>query len=301
MKPSNAVLVLSTLIAVLALFAAGTGLFWRGGDGPYTFTTLRGESAEIYGFGLYRYDTLFTGAGNRATDAVTLALGIPLLIISTLLYLRGSLRGGLLLLGTLGFFLYVYASYALGAVAYNELFLLYVALFSASLYAFVLAFAAVDLRALGSRFSARMPRRGPAVFMLASGLVTLVVWAGPLVAALISGEVPGRLDIYTTKLTEALDLATITPATLLAGALILRRAPLGYLIALSLLVLEAMLAPLIVAQTVSQLWAGVPFTTGEVVGPMAGFLILAAVALWVLVAILRNISGQEPSRLARAK
>jgi hypothetical protein len=73
--------------------------------------------------------------------------------------------------GTLSYFLYVYASYVLGAVAYNELFLLYVALFSASLYAFVLAFTSIDPQALGSRFSARMPRRGPAIFMFASGLV----------------------------------------------------------------------------------------------------------------------------------
>jgi hypothetical protein len=301
MRTSNAVVGLSALSAVLALVAAGTGLFWQGGDGPYPFTTLRGQTAEIYGRGLYRYDTLFIGAGSRATDTITLVLGIPLLVVSTLLYRRGSLRGALLLVGTLVYFLYVYASYALGAVAYNELFLLYVALFSACLYAFVLAFTSVDLRTLGSRFSARMPRLGPAIFMFASGLVTLVVWGGPIVAALIGGEPPERLDTYTTPVTYALDLATITPATFLAGAFILRRDPLGYLIALSLLVLEAMLAPLIAAQTVSQLSAGVAFPPAQIVGPIAGFVVLAVVAIWVTVAILRNISDSATSGAARVR
>jgi hypothetical protein len=294
MKRSNAVVGLSALIAVLALIAAGTGLFWQDGDGPYPFTTLRGQTAEIYGRGLYRYDTLFIGAGSRATDTTTLVLGIPLLVVSTLLYRRGSLRGALLLVGTLAYFLYVYSSYALG-LAYNELFLLYVALFSACLYAFVLAYTSVDLRTLGSRFSTRMPRLGPATFMFASGLVTLVVWGGPIVVALTGGEPPERLDTYTTPVTYALDLATITPATFLAGAFILRRDPLGYLIALSLLVLEAMLAPLIAAQTVSQLSAGVTFPPAQIVGPIAGFVVLAVVAIWVTVAILRNISDSATS------
>jgi hypothetical protein len=52
-----------------------------------------------------------------------LILGVPLLAVSVLLHLRGSLRGRFLLLGTLGFLLYVSAGYALGAVAYNEMFL----------------------------------------------------------------------------------------------------------------------------------------------------------------------------------
>ncbi len=98
MKPSNIVIWLATLIAVLALIAASIGLFWQNGGHPFTFPSLRGQPVQIYGQGLYRYDTLFTGAANRANDGVTLILGIPLLVITTLLYQRGSLRGSLLLL-----------------------------------------------------------------------------------------------------------------------------------------------------------------------------------------------------------
>lgn len=289
MRVSSTITWLSALIAVLALVAAGSGLFWQGEGDTFTFTTLRGETVEMYGRGLYRYDTLFTGAGNRGTDAITLLLGIPFLLLSLRLYRRGSLRGGLLLAGVIAYFLYVYASLALSA-AYNNLFLVYIVLFSASLFALLLAFASVNLQALPAHFSPRLPRLSVAVFMFASGLVTFVVWLGPLLSALLQDEPPHLLGSYTTKVTDVLDLGIITPATFAAGLLILRRAALGYLVALALLVLEVSLAPLIAVQTISQVSAGVSFSTGEIVGPMAGFVVLALLAIRFIVALLRNIA-----------
>jgi hypothetical protein len=289
MKLSNTIIWLSLLIAVLAMFAAGVGVFWQDGGSAFSFTTLRGETVELYGQGLYRYDTRFTGAGFRGTDVLTLLVGIPLLLITLFFYRRGSLRGGLLLAGTLVYFLYAYASLALAA-AYNNLFLVYIILFSASFFAFVLTFTAIDPQVLSASFSARMPRRGPAIFMFVSGLVTLVVWLGPLLSALIQNQPPALLGSYTTKVTDVLDLGLITPTTFIAGVLILRRASLGYLIACSLLVLEIMLLPMIVLQAISQISAGISFTPGEIIGPIAGFATLGLFALWVLVAILRHIS-----------
>ena len=94
MKISKAVIWLSAAIIILALAATCTGLFWQGGSGPLSFSTLRGQTTEIYGQGLYRYDTVFSGSGAKGQDLVTLVLGIPFLLITLLLYRRGSLRGG---------------------------------------------------------------------------------------------------------------------------------------------------------------------------------------------------------------
>jgi hypothetical protein len=49
-----------------------------------------------------------------------------------------------------------------------------------------------------------------------------------------------------------------------------------------------LVAATIIAGTVFQVRAGVDFTTGEIVGPIAGFLVLAAVGLWLLVRLLRQ-------------
>ena len=80
---------------------------------------------------------------------------------------------------------------------------------------------------------------------------------GPIVAAQLAGDAPARLDSYTTVVTTAIDAAVITPAAFVAGILILRRSAAGYLMAFPLVVLEAMLAPMIAAQTTSQVLAGV--------------------------------------------
>jgi len=285
---------LSLLIVVLALVAASIGLFWQDGGETFTFTTLQGQTVEIYGRGLYHFDTLFAGAASRGTDAVTVFLGIPLLLFCGLWHRQGSLRGTLLLLGTLAYFLYVYASYALGTVVYNRLFLVYIALFWTSLYGFVLTFRMIEPQQLAAVFSPRIPRLGPAIFMVASGLVTSLIWLSPLILALIQDQPPATLgSYYTGRVTDALDLGIITPTTFLAGKLILGRSPLGYLIALPLLVLEMMLLPMIAAQTVSQLMAGVSFSPGEIIGPIAGFCTLGLLAFWVMVSILKNIS--EPA------
>jgi hypothetical protein len=289
-KRSNALILLSSLIVVLALFAAGVGLFWQNGDNSFTFTTLRGTTAQIYGQGIYRYDTVFAGAGFRGQDVVALFLGVPLLIVSLVLYVRNSLQGGLLLLGLLGYFLYVYASMALAA-AYNNLFFVYVALFAASFFAFVLAFTAVDAKAMYDSFLNRLPHLLIGIFMIVSGLLTLYVWAEPLITGLLETRPPDRLDSYTTFVTVALDLALITPTVLLAGILILRRRPLGYHLAFPLLILIVMLLPTIVLNTVLQIAAGVVFTTPEIVGPIAGFVLLGGIALWIVAIILRTVAS----------
>lgn len=290
MDPRPHVLRLSWLVAVLGAFAAACGLFWPGDAGPAAATTARGERVELYGEGLYRYDSLFKGAANVATDLVSLAVAVPLLIVAVVLYGRGSLRGAFLLLGALAWFLYLYATLAVGT-AHNELFLVYVALFSASLFALVLLFSSLDAR--GAHEQAGFPRRGIAVLMLAGGALTLVVWAGPQVDALVTGDAPKWLDTNTTMVTDALDLAVLTPSALLAGVLLHRGHPLGYRIAFPLLVLLVMLAPAIVAQSIKQESAGIDFTTGEIVGPTAGFIVLGAIALWFAVRFLRALSDDR--------
>lgn len=280
-------IVLSALTAVLATIAAALGLFFRSDGRPFPFTTLRGQMAQMYGQDLYKYDTLFIGAGFRGQDAVALFLGIPLLFLAIILYQRGSVSGQLLLAGSLGYFLYLYASMALGA-AYNRLFLLYIAIFSASFFAFVNVLSTVNLDLIAAQIPAGLPAWGLAIFMIVAGLVTLAVWGAPLVVALIKDNPPDRLDSYTTMVTFALDLAIITPATFLCAVLILRGEPLGYVIAAPLLTLIVLLAPQIILSTVFQKSTGVPFTRGEMIGPVAGFVILGLIAAWLLVVMLRD-------------
>ena len=277
---------LAAVTGIAAGLASVLGLV--GAAVPVSFSTMRGDVVVLFGAGIYRFDSLFSGAGNRGTDVVTLVIGLPLLILSVAGVRRGSLRWQLVLTGALAYFLYVCASVAVGA-AFNPLFLLYVTAFGASLWGFVLSVGCVDRSGLAAVVGL-LPRRAPAILLMVSGIVTAVIWVGPVLAAQFAGVAPARLDGYTTAVTVAIDCAVLAPAAIAAGLLIWRRRPWGYLMGIPLLILLALLAPVIVAQTVSQLAAGVLLTPGEIVGPVSGFVVLAVAAIMILVSMLRRIS-----------
>jgi hypothetical protein len=283
------VLLLSAATGLLAAAAAAAGLFWPGSGEPRTVADIYGRTFELYGRGLYANDTLFAAGNNRGSDLVVIFFGLPLLAVSLWLYHKGSLRGRLVLLGTLGFFLYLGASYAMGAVAYNEMFLPYVALLGTSLYAFVVLFSSFAPELRRPEIWSGLPVKGPAIFMLFSGLATLAIWLMEPVGALLAGEPPASLETRTTLFTHALDLAVIVPAAVTAGVLILRRRPLGYVVAFSLLILETLLLPMIAIATAVQVSLGISFAPGEIAGPIIGFSVLALLSMIVMARLLRRL------------
>ena len=131
--------------------------------------------------------------------------------------------------------------------------------------------------------------------MLASGIVTFGIWLQPLVSAARSGEPPALLDGSTTMVTDTLDLGVIVPLAIASGVLILRRRPVGYILACSLLVLEALLAPMIAMQTLFQLDAGVDLGTGEAIGAIVGFSAISLAAIGIILLLLRHVS-ETPGR-----
>jgi hypothetical protein len=284
----KAPIILSIIIAVLALFAAGSGLFWETDGESFQFQTLRGETVTIVGHGLYRYDSVSAAAQAQAQDVVTLGLGIPLLLASTLLYARGSLRGKLLLSGTLGYFLYTYASMAFLA-AYNPLFLVYVALFSLSLFAFVLALMSVDVASLPGHVSSRLPRRAIAALLFTVGGFLLLAWLGRIVPPLLQDQAPLGLESYSTLVIQVLDLGLIVPLAMLAGVLLLRRAAWGYLLAS-----VALIKGLTMGTAVSAMVAGL-LLARQVVSPVevVVFPLLSVLIITVTVILLKNV--HEPA------
>lgn len=295
MKSSNRVVWLSVLITVLALAAASIGLFYQDGGHTFSFTTLRGEMMHLYGQGLYRYDTPITAIGFRAADAITLVLAIPLLLFSLVLYRRGSLKGGLLLTGVLAYFLYTYGSMAIGA-AYNNLFLVYTAILSASFFAFVLALTSFEVQALPSHVSTRLPRRAMSIFLIVSGGILIFVWLVlSIVPALFQGKAPVEVASYTTFITGAIDTGIVGPALIVVGTLLLQRVSIGYLLAAMMLVFTVILGMSLIAAGITQVVIGV-ISIGQAMGFTAPFALLTLIAIWFTVAFFRSFE-MGPSHL----
>ena len=276
--------VLVLLIAGLALLAAGSGLFWSPAGEPFQFATPRGELVTANGRGLYHFDTVSSAAQQRAQDVVTLALGIPLLLASARMAARGSLRGRLLLSGTLGYFLYTYASMSFNT-AYNQLFLVYVALFSLSLFGFVLTLMTFDVAALPARFSDQLPRRGIAgLFFVVGGFLSLA-WLGRIGPSLLTGAPPFGLESTTTLVIQVLDLGLVVPLAVIAAVLLLRRRPWGYLLASVALLKFLTMSIAVAAMAVNILIVGEAISAVELVV----FPSIAVVTAGFTVALLRNV------------
>jgi hypothetical protein len=289
MRQQPALTWLVPLIAVLALISAGLGLFMPNHGTPISFTTVRGEIVEVWGQGLYKYDTPIGATGFTAADVITLFLAIPVLVISFFLYRRGSVKGGLLLIGALSYFLYNYTSMGFGA-AYNNMFLAYTLIFSASLFGLMLALLSFDLKTLPSHFGAGLPRNGIGIFLIVSGIILSLIWLVlSIVPALLVSRVPPEAYYYTTFTTGIIDIGMIAPALILAGVLIRRGAPFGYLLASTMLIFTCILGANLTVGGIVQVTKGV-ITIGQAMAFTVPFVILTLIAMWFTFVLFRNLS-----------
>lgn len=299
MRLEKSIVWLAWITVLLTVVMAGMGLFWLDDGVVFETTNVRGRTVEIFGQGLYKHDSLFSAAGFRGTDLVTLVVAVPLLIYAIVSYQRGSLRGGLLLTAMLSYCLYYAASMAFGAF-YNILLLVYTAALGVSLNAFILTVLAVDRQTLARRIAVTMPRKAIGRFLIAAGIIVAMVWLSGIIPSLISGEAPAVAGHYTTIITYPLDLGLIAPYAVVAGVLVLRRAPIGFVFAAPMLVLCALIGLVVVAQTVFQLKAGVQLTAGEAIIYVVSFLSMALVAGWLSIAFFRGIADStEPIKYTK--
>jgi hypothetical protein len=177
---------LTAPIAFLAAIAAGVGFF-------------------IDDF--YR-DAPANAAQAVGQDLITLVVALPVLVVSAILALRGSMRAHLVWLGALGYLVYTYASYAL-AIEFNSLFLVYVALLGLSLYTLIGGLATTDFAKIKAHFSRGTPVKAVSIFLGVVAVLFYFMWLSEDIPALLAGEVPqGVIEAEApTDVVHVLDMA----------------------------------------------------------------------------------------------
>jgi hypothetical protein len=255
---------LSLLISLLALVATSAGILTANGQHHRTFISLRGETITMQGGGLYANESVSGAAQAIGQDFVTLLIGIPLLLVAAYWASRGSLRGQVLQAGCLWYFTYTYLLMAFGG-AYNQLFLGYVALYSASLFAFILSLLTINLQRLPQHFAPTFARRIIAWLSMAIGGMLALLWLGRIIPALPSGTPPFGLESYSTLFVQAGDLGLVVPLAIITGICLLRHQPVGYLLASVILVKGATLGLALIAMTISMAIAGIAIAPMEIV------------------------------------
>jgi len=291
MKFNKIITVLVILIAFLSLASSLAGLLSTGGTGEYEFRSITGEVVKIYGQGLYRNDSVSIAAQGKASDLITLILGIPVLLASLYLTLKESFRARLVLTGTLGYFLYTYISYTF-YWNYNPFFIVYTMLMGLSLFTFIFSMISFDVESMDKSFRKEMPVNYLGGFQIFIAIAIGMLWLGKLAPTVIHGAVPVGLEHYTTMVIQGIDLAIVVPASILSGILLMKRRPVGYLLFSVMMIKEFTMLTSISAMMVNMAMSGVVMSPVEIV--MFPFFTL--LSLICLILLLRNTLGETKAK-----
>ncbi|QDX39357.1 hypothetical protein [Salarchaeum sp. JOR-1] len=196
----------SILIIVLSVIATGIGLFV-----PEFYRDAEVLLPQLYG-----------------QDLLTLLVAVPTLSVALYYAHSGSLRGYVVWLGITGYLLYTYASYAF-LTAFNELYLVYVALFGLTLFTLIGGIVRLDPTVLKEAFNDH-PVRGYVAFqLLVAGLLALL-WLGEVGPASLAGTRPPSIAETTlpVPVIQSLDLGVVVPSFALSAAFLWKQRAWGY-------------------------------------------------------------------------
>ncbi len=235
----------------------------------------------------------------RGTALVVLVLGVPIIIVAMASARHGRLLGVIGWIGGVAFIAYQGWMF-LFAIPFNGLFLVYVAMFALSFWAFVALLVSLRADAYAASFTATLPARLLAGWMIASCVAFYALWLKNVVPASFDSVAPAFLagTGMVTPTNYVLDLALFLPFTIVVAAALWRRTTWGLVMGgamLLVLVLES------VAIAVDQ-WAGAAADPGSPVASAAItplFLAVAAIsaaafALW-LRGTIRTRTRQAPA------
>jgi hypothetical protein len=117
-----------------------------------------------------------------------------------------------------------------------------------------------------------------------------MMWLGRIIPSLMKAEPPVGIEQYTTLVIQALDLGFVVPAGFLAGCLLLKRKPFGYLLSSILIIKFITLLTALTAMIIRQIYVGIQ------VGFVEIFIVVLInlFVIYCLVLIMKNV--REPRR-----
>ncbi|MDD2534820.1 MAG: hypothetical protein PHC86_09015 [Eubacteriales bacterium] len=208
-------MLMSVLIAILAAGVSLGGLFIKG---------------------LYHDNPLVIAAW-QGNDIVTLYLMVPLMLIALAFLKKSPNLARLFWIGSLWYMIYNYLFYLFGA-AFNNFFLLYIAIFTLSVYTMIFALINTNANAISQSFSAQTPVRWISGFMIFFAVLIGTLWIMMALSFVFTGVIPQSIvqTDHPTGVVFATDLSLLIPALLFSAILLWKKAPWGYVLSAIVLV-----------------------------------------------------------------
>lgn len=195
-------------------------------------------------FGIFNPTTYTQETVNWATQAVGQDIAnlvvVPILVISTYLLSKGSLRAYLVWLGAHFYLIYAFVIYSF-SVHFNYLFLFYVAIVGLSIYVPIGSLIGGVTRLFAKSFSSKMNTKPASILLMVIGVMFSALWLSEIVPHVFSNTKPvGFVETgLWTNPVHVLDLGLLLPAMMITSIMLWRKKFLGYFLTVPLLVFSA--------------------------------------------------------------
>lgn len=282
--------IVSFIIIVLGSLTSAIGLLYTTGGQAYNFVNQYGDIVKMYGDGLYAHDSYFVAPIFKGTDLTILCFAIPILIAALVLDVKKKkLSNRLFLTSVISVFTYYSASIAFG-ITYNILHLLYIALFSASIFGLIIAIGSIDKNQVKQCMGDKLPYKGIYIFLALTGIALIAAWLPDIINSLVLGRSLELIEVYTTQITYVLDMGIIGPTALICLYQLKKRRAMGYILLEILLTLCCIVGIMLPIQTVFQLSAGIILPIGVLIPKTVPFVVLAFFAFYFNTKFFKNIN-----------
>jgi hypothetical protein len=187
--------------------------------------------------GTYAKETPSWTAQAVGQDIFDLFVIVPFLIITAIFIHKRSRISLLLWSGAIFYVIYTFVIYCF-AVRFNILFFFYCLILGLSSYSLMYFLITQCKKPITNWFKEKVPAKGVGIYFIVIACVFYVLWLSEIVPAIMAGMAPESLIEVglLTNPVHALDLSVVLPGFFIVGILLLKRKPLGLLLASTVLV-----------------------------------------------------------------
>lgn len=240
----------------------------------HDFINQYGHTVKIFGYGIYANDSYFKAPISIGTDFCILFVLVPLFLYTYLQYQkRADLVSEMKLISVYAVVFYYAASIAFG-VTYNQIFLVYVLLFTSSLFGMFSHIRNVQVRQTVTA------TRGLCVFLVIAGVALFVAWLPDIISAMLEGGTLSLIGVYTTEITYVLDMGIISPMCFVCLYLLKKNDGLGVILLAVLLKLCIIVGIMVIPQTICQMISGVELPLPALLTKVLSFVALGGFAFY---------------------
>ena len=241
----------------------------------YEVTNQYGTIVKMFGSGIYTHDSYFKAPILIGTDFCILIVFVPLFIYTVLKNRKASTNSTKVQLASVYAVAFYYAASISFGVTFNQFHLLYIALFSCSLFGMFSVMRKITISQLNFELT-----KGVKIFLVIAGLALIIAWLPDIIPTIFNGKSLALIEIYTTEPTYILDMGIIGPLCLVCLFLLKRRDNLGTLIFALLIKTCMVVGAMMFFQTICQVLSGYELTLPVLICKSGSFVVLGGFAIY---------------------